>query len=187
MTEQREPLSVNEQDAVRLLGPARMVLDRCGGCPDCGDEAAAMAQRIVDIIGHPVTDEPPHALVENDRLREAIALHRERIMSLGMGRDGHGTEWDRALWGVLDGTDSPPIFTEQADAFGGSVLSEHMETDRTSVSASERFDEAVELLHRLTSDEACRYDHNDFCQTHYDDRPCAHEEARAFLAEPEST
>lgn len=81
----------------------------------------------------------------------------------------------------------PVIFAPQASDIGGSVLSEHMETDRTSVSASERFDEAVELLHRLTSDEACRYDHNDFCQTHYDDRPCAHEEARAFLAEQEST
>jgi hypothetical protein len=46
----------------RLLGPARMVLDRCAeGEPGCAADAAVMAQRIVDWIGHEVTDEPPTA------------------------------------------------------------------------------------------------------------------------------
>jgi hypothetical protein len=46
----------------RLLGPARMVLDRCAEtAPGCAAEAADMAQRIVDWIGHPVTDEPATA------------------------------------------------------------------------------------------------------------------------------
>lgn len=60
-------------EAIRLLGPARMVLDRCAeGVADTG-EAADMAQRIVDIIGHPVTDEPPHALVLIEELADAIS------------------------------------------------------------------------------------------------------------------
>jgi hypothetical protein len=47
----------------RLLGPARMVLDRCAeNAPGCAAEAADMAQRIVDWIGHPVTDEPATAV-----------------------------------------------------------------------------------------------------------------------------
>jgi hypothetical protein len=47
---------------LRLLGPARMVLDRCAQqVPGSADEAADMAQRIVDWIGHPVTDEPAWA------------------------------------------------------------------------------------------------------------------------------
>lgn len=63
----------------RLLGPARMVLDRCalnGGDQERQD-AADMAQRIVDLIGHPVTDEPPHALVERDRLRDALHFYAD--------------------------------------------------------------------------------------------------------------
>lgn len=59
-------------DFARLLGPARMILDRCAvaleGMEE-GQEAEQMAQRIVGLIGHPVTDEPPHALVELERLR----------------------------------------------------------------------------------------------------------------------
>lgn len=61
-------------DFARLLGPVRMVLDRCalnGGDQERQD-AADMAQRIVDLIGHPVTDEPPHALVERDALRAEV-------------------------------------------------------------------------------------------------------------------
>lgn len=70
-------------DAVVLLGPARMVLDRCAeGRPGSRDEAATMAQRIVDMIGHGVTDEPPHALVERD---EAIDLLREMCEWYGRG------------------------------------------------------------------------------------------------------
>lgn len=62
-------------EAAKLLGPARMVLDRCAeGMPGCREEAAQMGQRIVDIIGHPVTDEPPHALVVVDAARRLIEL-----------------------------------------------------------------------------------------------------------------
>lgn len=51
---------------LQLLGPARMVLDRyadtLGDSPGLpGASAADMAQRIVDWIGHPVTDEPAWA------------------------------------------------------------------------------------------------------------------------------
>lgn len=70
-------------DAARLLGSARMVLDRCaetqiGGCRA---EAAAMAQQIVDLIGHSVTDEPPHALVELERLR-ADSVPRSALVAV---------------------------------------------------------------------------------------------------------
>ena len=79
-------------DFARLLGPARMILDRCAvaleGMEE-GQEAEQMAQRIVGLIGHPVTDEPPHALVELERLRaekerwerEAERLERLRARS----------------------------------------------------------------------------------------------------------
>lgn len=74
-------------DFARLLGPARMVLDRCamnGGDQERQD-AADMAQRIVDLIGHPVTDEPPHALVERDSLRaEVERLRQDRAVALGL-------------------------------------------------------------------------------------------------------
>lgn len=47
---------------LRLLGPARMVLDRCAQrAPGFAEEAEGIAQRIVDWIGHPVTDEPAWA------------------------------------------------------------------------------------------------------------------------------
>ena len=53
-----EATGAGSLDAERLLGPARMVLDRIAVA--YGDEEAErMAQRIVDVIGHPVTDEPP--------------------------------------------------------------------------------------------------------------------------------
>ena len=58
----------------RLLGPARRVLDRCAedASSDARAEAATMAQRIVDWIGHSVTDEPARAAdlrAEAERLR----------------------------------------------------------------------------------------------------------------------
>lgn len=59
-------------DAARLLGPARRVLDRVAEGEVTRAECADMAQRIVDLIGHPVTDEPPHALVELERLRAIV-------------------------------------------------------------------------------------------------------------------
>jgi hypothetical protein len=60
------PVATPEPDArLALLGPARYVLDRCAmrenpANPD-STEAGRMAQRIVDAIGHPVTDTPPVA------------------------------------------------------------------------------------------------------------------------------
>lgn len=69
-----DPAAADLADAAKLLGPARMVLDRCAeDVLGCQAEAADMAQRIVDLIGHSVTDEPPHALVELDRLRRLVA------------------------------------------------------------------------------------------------------------------
>ena len=74
-------------DFARLLGPARMVLDRCAMlAPGFQAEAGDMAQRIVDLIGHPVTDEPPHALVERDELRAEVerlqrTLNRTRFVA----------------------------------------------------------------------------------------------------------
>lgn len=70
-------------DFARLLGPTRMVLDRCAlNKPGCDEEAADMAQRIVDLIGHPITDEPPHALVERDELREQVATLKGAVAGL---------------------------------------------------------------------------------------------------------
>lgn len=76
-------------DFARLLGPARMVLDRCAELsgPAVQAEAADMAQRIVDLIGHPVTDEPPHALVERDRLRDEVERLREELRRAESDRD----------------------------------------------------------------------------------------------------
>jgi len=64
-------------DPARLLGPARMVLDRAAEGTAQANECVNMAQRIVDLIGHPVTDEPPHALVELDALRTEVERLRE--------------------------------------------------------------------------------------------------------------
>lgn len=67
-------------DVGRLLGPARMVLDACAeDRPGHQAEAADMAQRIVDLIGHSVTDEPPHALVELAKLRAAMDAMRDFV------------------------------------------------------------------------------------------------------------
>jgi hypothetical protein len=49
-----------------------LTLDAIANGREGADHAAAQAQRIVDHLGHRVTDEPPHTLVENDRLREAL-------------------------------------------------------------------------------------------------------------------
>lgn len=60
------------EDARRYLNTARIVLDRIADDEAGPDEAAAMAQRIVDVIGHSITDEPPHLLVELDELRDEL-------------------------------------------------------------------------------------------------------------------
>lgn len=83
-------------DFARLLGPARMVLDRCAElAPGYQAEAADMAQRIVDLIGHPVTDEPPHALVERDELRSEVERLREMSDGLYLAVQMGGKEQDR--------------------------------------------------------------------------------------------
>lgn len=64
-------------DERRLLGPARMVLDRAAEGEASREECAAMAQRIVDMIGHSVTDEPPRAL----RLLDLLA-DEDRALNL---------------------------------------------------------------------------------------------------------
>lgn len=64
-------------DYLRLLGAARMVLDRCAEGVAAPGEAADMAQRIVDLIGHSVTDEPPHALLLIDLLADAVFVAAE--------------------------------------------------------------------------------------------------------------
>jgi hypothetical protein len=70
-----DPEAADLIDAAKLLGPARMVLDRCAeGRDGARAEAADMAQRIADLIGHSVSDESPHALVELVELREARGL-----------------------------------------------------------------------------------------------------------------
>lgn len=67
-------LEAEVADHGRLLGAARMVLDRIAERRDGPAEAADMARRIVDITGHSVTDEPPHVVVERDALRRAAEL-----------------------------------------------------------------------------------------------------------------
>lgn len=72
-----DPEATDLADAGRLLGPARIVLDRCAqGLPGADVEAADMAQRIVDLVGHSSTDEPPHVLVELEQLRTVAELAR---------------------------------------------------------------------------------------------------------------
>lgn len=59
-------------DLLWLLHGSRMTLDAIATGREGWKEAAAQAQRIVDHLGHAVTDEPPHTLVENDQLRERL-------------------------------------------------------------------------------------------------------------------
>jgi len=65
----------------RLLAISRMVFDGIAeGRPFTRDEAADLAQRIVDEIGHSVTDEPalgPSFRAEIERLRAEMALRAE--------------------------------------------------------------------------------------------------------------
>lgn len=96
--------ALNEQqrlnDAARLLGPARMVLDRAAEGVASREECADLAQRIVDLIGHPVTDEPPHALVRLAAAEAALTNIREARNCLGAGPmdyEAFVDEVDRAL------------------------------------------------------------------------------------------
>lgn len=62
-------LEAERSDHLWLLSGSRMTLDGIAEGREGPTEAAAQAQRIVDHIGHRLTDEPPHTLVENDELR----------------------------------------------------------------------------------------------------------------------
>jgi hypothetical protein len=83
LVEQRDQLRYERH----LLGVARMTLDLvAAGDPTRWDHARAqaedVAQRIVDEIGHPVTDEPalgPELRAENARLTAELADLRQRI------------------------------------------------------------------------------------------------------------
>lgn len=44
---------------------------------------------------------------------------------------------------------------------------------------------AFDLLAELVDGNPCRYDHDDYCQTHYHQKPCAVAEAVALLKESE--
>ena len=44
----------------------------------------------------------------------------------------------------------------------------------------------IGLLRDLVDEDPCDYDHNDFCQTHYYGRPCAHERAKNLLSKVDS-
>lgn len=84
-------------DFARLLGPARMVLDRVAAQAwddeeSIRQECADMAQRIVDLIGHPVTDEPPHAIVERDALRAEVERLRSFVDILSRKVDVYETQ-----------------------------------------------------------------------------------------------
>jgi hypothetical protein len=62
-----------------LLGTARMVLDRVAEGHDERQEASKVAQRIVDMIGHSVTDEPPHLLLSVKELLRYTDAHRMSV------------------------------------------------------------------------------------------------------------
>lgn len=77
-----QALQERADDAYRLLGPARMVLDLFAEGRGEYQEAADMAQRIVDVIGHPVTDEPPHAVVRAEKAEAALVAATSREEAL---------------------------------------------------------------------------------------------------------
>lgn len=81
----------------RLLSISRMVFDHiAAGRPITRDEAADLAQRIVDEIGHSVTDEPalgPNFRVEIDQLNATIA----RVRTLHTRCEGHTRDCDDCL------------------------------------------------------------------------------------------
>ena len=70
-------LEAERRDHLWLLKGSRLTLDAIAVGREGPADAEAQAQRIVDHTGHGVTDEPPHTLVENDRLRDEITRLRE--------------------------------------------------------------------------------------------------------------
>lgn len=68
MTEHTGDSALPIADLLWLLRGSRLTLDAIAEGREGPEHAAAQAQRIVDHLGHDVTDEPPHTLVENERL-----------------------------------------------------------------------------------------------------------------------
>lgn len=64
---------------MHLLRNARMVLDRVAQGHDERLAAEAVANRIVDVIGHAVTDEPPHLLAAASDLVNYTDAHRVSV------------------------------------------------------------------------------------------------------------
>lgn len=64
-----------DPETLHLLNAARMVLDRAANGDDVEGEAAFVAQRIVEVTGHDVTDESPHLLVAAERILEYAQAH----------------------------------------------------------------------------------------------------------------
>ena len=62
--------------AMHLLASARMVLDRVAQGHDERLAADALANRIVDVIGHSVTDEPPRLLLSAEDMLRYAERHR---------------------------------------------------------------------------------------------------------------
>jgi hypothetical protein len=101
-----------------------------------------------------------------------------------MGVPDEGTP-ERAAWDLVlawvwdDGEyDHPPRV--------GQVISEHYPKliERIAELSRDRdrqLAEARAIIERFVDDDPCHYDHDDFCQTHYNERPCNHELARVFL------
>lgn len=109
-----DPEAADLADVGKLLGPARMVLDACAeDRPGHQAEAADMAQRIVDLIGHSVTDEPPHALVELNLLRQVVAALLDIYSTTGGTREG--------LRRVLSDREYPAEVIDAANEAYGSV------------------------------------------------------------------
>jgi hypothetical protein len=105
-------------DLLWLLHGSRLTLDAIANGREGADHAAAQAQRIVDHLGHRVTDEPPHTLVENDRLREALLTAAAGIDVLIAG----GTDQAGNLRRLAD------YMRAEAAEFGSRPESEHPRT-----------------------------------------------------------
>lgn len=126
-------------DAARLLGPARRLLDEVADQDDTFDaeldrRCGEMAQRIVDLIGHPVTDEPPHALVRlNAAEAKLAALHREYRVEYpygggyGGGYDGGDTKLWQAQFHAGAGRRVEQRLASDWEPFDAEAVTDHVE------------------------------------------------------------
>ena len=106
-------LEAERRDHLWLLKGSRLTLDAIAVGREGPADAEAQAQRIVDHTGHGVTDEPPHTLVENDRLRDEIARLREGITTAIDAYDPYGDHQIDAIRALLD---APSTDTEDVPA-----------------------------------------------------------------------